>query len=391
MNTSTLPVLPQRNLRGSTDLSQLITVLQDQQAAKLDLVLPTNQIRFNQGLLAIADQPVDLNNDGVTDPNGLYVGTEAVDQQIADLFGIPVRYLRRMRTEHVELLDTNVNEWAARAEGKRLVRLLQGSDPEDPTTSGLVRAVLSDRYGVRDHLDTVFSVLQGLREAGLDGSNISGIDLSDNRLYLAVNVPQIAVDAKELVRGYRSPFDSRPGEELPLMNAGLVFTNSEVGRGAFEISPRAVLQVCKNGLTRKVDGFRKIHLGGRLEEGTINWSTATVDAANEFVRQQVKDAVASFLSEGYLESLRDDLLKDAGVEVTDVVGTIEVVAKKMQYTQTEQDLILADFIKGSQVTSGGVLQAVTSAAQRIEEPDRAYEVEASAIEAMQVAARFAAV
>ena len=391
MNTSTLPVLPQRSLRGGTDLGQLITILQDQQAAKLDLVLPTSQIRFNQGLLAIADQPVDLNNDGVTDPNGLYVGTEAVDQQIADLFGIPVRYLRRMRAEHVELLDTNVNEWAARAEGKRLVRLLQGSDPEDPTTSGIVRAVLSDRYAIRDNIDTVFSVLQGLREAGLDGSNISGIDLSDNRLYLAVNVPQIAVDAKELVRGYRSPFDSRPGEELPLLNAGLVFTNSEVGRGAFEIFPRAVLQVCKNGLTRKVDGFRKIHLGGRLEEGTINWSTATVDAANEFVRQQVKDAVASFLSEGYLENLRDDLLKDAGVEVVDVVGTVEFVSKKLQYTQTEQDAILADFIKGGQVTSGGVLNSVTSVAQKVEDPERAYDLEASAIEAMQVAARFAAV
>ena len=391
MNTSTLPVLPQRHLRGETDISQLVAVLQDQQAAKLDLVLPTNQIRFNQGLLSIADQQVVLGADGVTDPNGLYLGTEAVDQQIADLFSIPVRYLRRMRAEHVELLDTNVNEWAARAEGKRLVRLLQGSDPEDPTTSGIVRAVLSDRYAIRDNIDTVFSVLQGLREAGLDGSNISGIDLSDNRLYLAVNVPQIAVDAKELVRGYRSPFDSRPGEELPLLNAGLVFTNSEVGRGAFEIFPRAVLQVCKNGLTRKVDGFRKIHLGGRLEEGTINWSTATVDAANEFVRQQVKDAVASFLSEGYLENLRDDLLKDAGVEVVDVVGTVEFVSKKLQYTQTEQDSILADFIKGGQVTSGGVLNAVTSVAQRIENPDRAYEVEASAIEAMQVAAKFAAV
>ena len=47
MNTSTLPVLPQRHLRGETDISQLVAVLQDQQAAKLDLVLPTNQIRFN--------------------------------------------------------------------------------------------------------------------------------------------------------------------------------------------------------------------------------------------------------------------------------------------------------------------------------------------------------
>lgn len=383
-----LPALPERHLRNA-DIQQLVTVLQSQQAAKVDLVMPTNQIRFNGGLLAIGDQEVVVNADGVTDPNGLYVATEAVDQQIADLFGIPVRYLRRMREEHTDLLDVNVNEWAERAEGKRLVRLLQGSDPEDPTTSGVVRAVLSDRYGIRDHLDTVFSVLQGLREAGLDASNINGIDLSDNRLYLSVDVPQIAIDAKELVRGYRSPFDSRPGEELPLLNAGLVFTNSEVGRGAFEILPKAMLQVCRNGLTRKIDGFRKVHLGGRLEEGQINWSAATVDAANEFVRQQVKDAVKSFLSEGYLERLRDDLIADAEVEIPKVTETIEVVAKKMQYSQEEQDMILADFIKGGMLTSGGILHAVTSVAQRIEDPDRAFEFNNSAIEAMQLAASVA--
>ena len=173
------------------------------------------------------------------------------------------------------------------------------------------------------------------------------------------------------------------------MNAGLVFTNSEVGRGAFQILPKATLQVCSNGLTRAVDGFRKVHLGGRLQEGTVTWSAETVDAGNAFVQAQVKDAVASFLSEGYLESLRDDLIRDAGVEVTDVVKTIEVVSKKLAYSATEQEAILADFIKGGQVTSGGILNAVTSVAQKIEDPDRAFDFNNTSIEAMQVAARFA--
>ena len=271
--------------------------------------------------------------------------------------------------------------------GVQLGRKVADREFNHPGTVGLVRAVLGSTYGFRDHLDTVMSFLQGLRAAGLDGSNITGIDLSPEKLYIAVNVPQIAVDAKELVKNYR--FGGRTGEDMPLMNAGLVFTNSEVGRGAFNILPRAVLQVCSNGMTRAVDGFRKVHIGGRLEEGSVTWSTETQDAANAFVQAQVKDAVASFLSEGYLENLRDDLLRDAGVEVTDVVETIKVVGKKLQYTADEQDAILADFIKGGQVSSGGVLNAVTSVAQRVENPDRAYELEASAIDAMKVAARFA--
>lgn len=386
MNTTTLSPLPQQTHRG-IDMSTLINVLQDNESRKLDLVVQTRDIQLCNGYLVIEGQEVILDADGVTDPNGKYTTAHIVDQNLADLFGIPVRYLRRMRAEKVSLLDLNVNAWAADADGTSLLRILQGTDVNHPDSVGLVRAILSSKYGFRDHLDTVMAFLQGLRAAGLDASNITGIDLSGERLYISVNVPQIAVDAKELVKGYRSPFNGLSGEELPLMNAGLVFTNSEVGRGAFQILPKAVLQVCTNGLTRAVDGFRKVHIGGRLQEGSVNWSTETVDAGNAFVQAQVKDAVASFLSEGYLENLRDDLLRDAGVEITDVVKTIEVVSKKLQYTAAEQDAILADFIKGGQVTSGGVLNAVTSVAQRIEDPDRAFDFNNTAIDAMKIAAR----
>ncbi len=391
MTTTTLSPLPTQTLRNA-DIPTLINLLQDNRSRTLDLVVPTNNIRFYQGNLSLGGHEAILDESGVTDINGLYQTAHIVDQNIADLFGIPVRYVRRMRAEKVSLLDTNVNAWADEAEGTSLLRILQGTDPTKPDTVGLVRAILSSKYNLSfDHLDTVMSFLQGLREAGLDASNISGIDLSNERLYISVNVPQIAIDAKELVKGYRSPFNGLSGEELPLMNAGLVFTNSEVGRGAFQILPKAVLQVCTNGLTRAVDGFRKVHLGGRLQEGSVKWSSDTVKASNAFVRAQVKDAVSSFLSEGYLENLRDDLLKEAGVEITDVVGTIEVVSKKLQYSAEEQDAILADFIKGGQVTSGGILNAVTSVAQRIEDPDRSHDFNVTAIDAMKVAARHALV
>lgn len=385
--TSTLPA---RTLRNG-DIPGLISILQDQQAAKLDLVAQADLIHLIAGKLSLSGQDVVLSEDGVSDPNGVYTLTAVAEQNLADLLGIPVRYLRRMLAEKPTLADANVNTWAAEKDGTVLFRILQGASEDDPGTSGIVRAVLSSKYNLSyDNLDTTMSVLQGMRAAGLDASNITGVDLSDQRLYISVNVPQIAIDAGKLVENYRSPYlPGVSGKDMPLMNAGLVFTNSEVGRGAFQILPKAVLQVCKNGLTRPVDGFRKVHLGGRLEEGTISWSSETQNAANEFVRAQVKDAVASFLSEGYLENLRDDLLRDAGVEIADVTKTLEVVGKKLQYSQTEQEMILADFIRGGQVTSGGVLNAVTSVAQRIEDPDRAFDFNNTAIEAMKVAAKVA--
>lgn len=386
--TTLTPIGPQ-TLRDAT-LPELVARLQDNHSRKLDLVLPTSDVRFRGGNLVIEGQDPVLSGDGVTAPDGEYTTAPIVDQNLADLFGIPVRYLRRMRAEKPELFDANVNAWAADADGTNLLRILQGTDPDHPGTAGVVRAVLSSKYGFRDHLDTVMSFLQGLRAAGLDASNITGINLSPERLYISVAAPEVAVLAKELVRDYRSPFNGRTGAELQLMHAGIVFTNSEVGRGAFQILPQAVLEVCTNGLTRAVDGFRKVHIGGRLQEGGVNWSAETEDAANAFVQSQVKDAVASFLSEAYLESLRDDLIREAGVELTDVVKTIEVVSKRLQYTAEEQEAILSDFIKGGQITSGGVLNAVTSVAQRIDDPDRAFDFNLTAIDAMKIAAQVAA-
>lgn len=386
MSTATLTPIGPQTLRGG-DIPALMAILSDNQARKLDLVVPTDSIRLVQGNLVIDGQEVILSDDGVTDPNGAYVTSPIVDQNLADLFNIPVRYIRRMRAEKVGLLDINVNTWAADGEGTSLLRMLQGTDADNPGTVGYLRAILSSKYGFNDHIDTVMAFLQGARAAGLDASNIKSVDLSNERLYISVDVPQIAVDAKELVKDYRSPFNGLSGAELPLMNAGLVMTNSEVGRGAFQILPKAMLQVCTNGLTRAVDGFRKVHLGGRLQEGSVNWSHETREAQAAFIQAQVKDAVASFLSEGYLENLRDDLIREAGYEIADVVKTIEVVSKKLQYSAEEQDMILADFIKGGQVTSGGVLNAVTSVAQRIEDPDRAFEFNNTAIDAMKIAAR----
>ena len=42
-----------------------------------------------------------------------------------------------------------------------------------------------------------------------------------------------------------------------------------------------------------------------------------------------------------------------------------------------------------QRTAGGVLQAVTAAVQQIEDADRAFDIEAGAIDAMRIAARVA--
>ena len=226
MNTALLPAVPERNLRNA-DLAALIPVLKGGHAQRLDVVYPTNNIRSLGGNLVLGGideitvpaQPARLTETGVTeaveafnfDPSGLYAPTPIADQDIANLFNIPVRYVRRLRAEDVELLDVNVNRWAAKAEGNSLIRAVYGSVAGSPEISGKVRSIRSDRYAIYDDFDTTMSLLAGLKEAGLGGNNIRSIDLSEERLYINVEVPEIAVHGRSLIENYRSPFTGQTG------------------------------------------------------------------------------------------------------------------------------------------------------------------------------------
>ncbi|ACU41593.1 hypothetical protein ALICE_63 [Mycobacterium phage Alice] len=406
MSTVTnLPEVPAQVLR-SADLAQAVKVLRSRRAQKLDVVVPTNQLSLQSGNLLVqgldsvqVPEHTVLREDGVEtipgftyNPSGLYRPTSIVDQHIASLFEIPVRYIRKLRDQDVELLDINVNRHAERATGSNLVRLIWGQTPGDEVTTGIVRAVLSDRYAIIDHLDTVMSILAGLDELGISGDSLIRLDLSERKLYMEIDAPQIAVHGRELVQNYRSPFTGQTGAELPLINAGIKITNSEIGHGAFEVKPFARFQVCMNGATidaigQDKVGLRKVHVGKQLDSGVINWSQDTMRAANELVRSQVKDAVGQYLSVDFLQAAVDEWRALAGVEVKRPADTIKVVADELSWTEAEMDNILNKFTTGGQTHAFGVGQAVTAAVQDITDPDRAHELGEQHLKAATIAAR----
>lgn len=335
------------------------------------------------------------------DVNGFYLPTAVADGHLAGLFKIPVQYVRRMRDEDTNLLDTNINTWADAGriwtgtkydpDKRVLLRLLWGAtDGSDHV--GVCRGVLSDRYGARDNLDFTFSLIEGMEAAGLTVDNISQCNLTDDRLSIFVEAPEVAVKAPELLKGYRPSIERQhrndPNAYIEdVIHAGFYAGNSETGGGAMQIVPRLVVRICRNGLQITKEAFRKVHLGGKLDEGSIVWSNATRDAANELVKNQVRDAVQAFLTEEFVAHQVEKLEKTATVVLTNPQETIEQVGQKLSYTQDQRTAILRRFIEGGQCSAGGVMQAVTLAAQDIENPDAAIDFEATGIEAMVTAAR----
>lgn len=370
-------------------LTDLLGKLTEQQVRKLDIVAPATRIESRNGVLHIAGAEPLLTDDGVSTVDGMYRPTVVADENLAAKLGIPVAYLRRMREERTDLYDANVNGWihgsvitpggslgntADPDQRAFMLRLFRGDNEGD---EGIARAVLSNSYKVMDNIDVLMSVLEGVQEAGLN-VEVQGGDLTDRRMVVRIVAPEIQALAPTLLRGYRSPFTGALGSENPTVFAGLQISNSEVGNGAFSITPRLVVQVCTNGMTITKDAMRSVHLGETLDHGVITWSDQTQDRNLALVKSKTVDAVRTFLDAEYMQKVIDRAEEKSDTRL-DSVDRVKDVTKPLGYSQAHIDGIISHFVQGGQMTLGGVTQAITAYAQTVD-GDTAFELEAKAMD-----------
>lgn len=402
--------------------NDLVTILNSQKAAKLDVVAPATRIKSLNGNLVVAGTVAQITADGVTQAAGTYVPTEICDRGLADKLGISQTYFRKMREAgRTDLIDGNINGWL---HGKRkpgpepreyvhepdgrsfLLRLFRGDENEP----GVARALLSDRYNLTmDNLDMLMAVTQGIQGAGVQPV-VQVSDLSESRVRVRFEFPEVWTRADGLLDGYKSPFDGRGavraghrdlaalrkeygphhifnrGEE-PVAYIGIDFDNSETGDGAYNLQPVVCLVRCTNGWVDTRLGLRRVHLGTKLTEGIIRPSLETMQAAGHLIRSQTTDAVNQWLTPEYLKGLVTHYEKLAGKPVASPTEVVPKVCTGLGFSPEEARSVLDLFILSGQPTAGGLANAITAYAQTVESPDRAYEVERLAVPAMEAAAR----
>jgi hypothetical protein len=380
----------------NADLSDLRDVLVEQHARKLDIVAPARKLRFRDGKLVLSGMDPLFDSSGVTDVNGTYRPTAVFDEGVATKLGIPLAYVRFMRNERPDLYDQNANgllrglnrfnkvtqqqeQLIAGDKRSFLVRAFRG----DAGGQGIARALVSDRYAVIDHLDALTAGLDGIRQAGVP-IEVDGCDLTDRRMYIRIKAPSVQMLAPALLAGYRSPFSGATGADNPTVFAGFQISNSETGDGSFSIVPRLIVKVCDNGMTIQKDAMKAVHLGGKMDEGAINWSRDTVEKQLAVITARARDAVSTFLDVDYMRTVIRDMEAKAGKPIEDVED-VKVIAKKLSFDQETQDSIFNMFVKGGQFTAGGVMQAVTAAARTTKDADKAADMEAQSLKALELA------
>lgn len=377
----------------NANLTDLADTLKEQADARFDVVAHSGNLSFRGGNLIVQGADAVITEEGVTSVETTLRPTEIFDSGISQRLDIPRKYLRKMRDQGAaalaadepdstiaDLLDHNVNTWLGKSNKQWFVRGFKTDDAQE----GIARAFLSDRFNVIDNYDVLLAVLSGVREAGLE-VEITTCDLSERRMRVRITAPEIRALAPTLLKNYRSPFTGETGAENPVVFAGLDLGNSETGGGAFTITPVITALVCKNGMTITREALRKVHLGSKMEEGQIRWSEQTKVANVDLVKSQTADAVRTFLDVEYVQAKIAEMEAKSECAVPEPTKVIEKVAREFSFTDDEAEGILGHFIKGGDVTSGGVMHAITSFAQVVPDPDRAQDMEAVALEALDFA------
>lgn len=399
--------------------SDLMAILNEQKAHKHDLVVPSTNMKFSGGNLIVKGAEAVLTDDGVGRVNGTYRPTKVFDEGLSAKLGIPSKYVERMRNDRPDLYDMNANGWLHGRQRRTpaglevvheadprafLLRLFRGDDGGD----GVARAMLSDQYGLSfDHIDMLTAVLKGIQDSGKNViSRVS--DLSERRLRVRFECPDVYTEAPGLLDGYKSPFDGggavrRAGDfdalrqqygahhifnekDAPIAFAGFDFSNSETGDGKYRLVPFIEMVRCTNGWTFRKEAVERTHRGSKLEIGQVKASADTLRKAGELVAAETRDAVVEWLDKGYLERLIAGVEEKAAVPVASPSETVPAIVAGLGFTAEEQKGVLDMFIAGGQITAGGVANAVSAYAQTVEDVDRAFDIEARTIDALEAAA-----
>lgn len=415
MTTTASPV--QLSARNATP-QQLIELLNTQQAAKLDVVVPSNKMRSAHGLLVVSGAESALDADGVTMIDGTYAPTSVFDDGVSDKLAIPRAYLRRLRDERPDLFDANVNGLLRGGESWDAVRCDYDAYPGDQRrfllrlfrggvgVTGVARAMLGASYALTmDNLDVLTAVMKGIQNTGITAVSRAN-DLSERHMRVRIEFPDINMQAPGLLENYRSPFEGgrvrRAGlqslreqygehhifenKDAPTVFLGLDLDSSETGGGAYNLNPVIMVVRCTNGWVQEQTGIRKIHRGAVLAEGVVKPSLETIKLAGQLITSETTDQVSQWLTRDYLAGLVTKAEEKAGVPVASPTETVPAVVAGLGFSQEEQKDVLDLFILGGQMTAGGVAQAVSAYAQTIEDVDRAFEVERKAMPALTAAA-----
>ena len=268
--------------------------------------------------------------------------------QLSNKLDIPLKYYRRMREHSPELLARNINQWMPKKDTKSNLLLR--------TLDGRVRAVLSDRYKILDNHDLLLNCLEEFRNMGAE---LHKADLTESHMYIKAIVPH----TKEEIR--------QGDTVIP----GVIVQNSEVGSGAFKVTPFMLREVCSNGMIGE-SAITKIHLGRKQDAGVVQFSQETMVAEGKTLGLQIRDIIRGTFDPVTFKQWVQQVRAGTEVEIQNPIYAIDNVMESFGINDALKEDLLNHFTKGADTTQWGLANAVTRTARDLEDPEKVVELEA---------------
>lgn len=283
------------------------------------------------------------------------VPTELMHDQLGKWAGIPSKYYDRMRTEAPALLAANMNHWMRHTKETRLVRTLDGK----------ARAFLSNRYRTIDNYDVANAALPVLLNESkkLGSVEIISSDVTEKRLYIKVASKRLTYEVKK-------------GDAV---QAGIVISNSEVGKGSVRVEPFLYRLICLNGAVIEDSAVRKFHLGresAELEAAEQVYRDETRRLDDAAFMSKLQDVVRAAFNDDNFEKLKgitvDATTRKISAPIQDVV---EEVADRYQINEKYKNSFLNNLIEGADTSQWGLANALTAVANKADSYEDATELE----------------
>lgn len=332
------------------EIVDLAKELERQKKNKYDVVVSTdNLVAFKEGNnIKMEVAYIDEKSQKIKKQHEL---TDWAHIQVSEKTQIPMRYYRRMIDEgKLDLLTQNINTWLPTKE-KRMVRVLDGK----------IRALLSDGYFPIDNYDVLFSTLaevKKIREERGINIDIKRADVTDTKMFIKFTSPDLSDEIMKFRDGRTEPVEG-----------GIIISNSEVGNGAFSVSPFINVLVCQNGLVSSRT-LRRVHVGRKLDAGIIDWSDKTRRLEDEALFSKIQDMVNQTFNPDLFHKWVDEINGIATVEIPKPSTAIDNLVAHFEMPKSKRDALLDEFTGNAPNTGNtqwGIAMAVTRLAQ--EEPN----------------------
>ncbi|MCX5909050.1 MAG: DUF932 domain-containing protein, partial [Deltaproteobacteria bacterium] len=306
-------------------IQDLIEELERQKPLKWDQKTDSSQL----GMVLAENQAKFQINGG----NNSFSITKSCHDQIAERLEIPVKYYHKMENEAPALLAENVNTWLKAGPREFFVRGLGES----------VRALLSGKYRVIDHLDALYC---SLNELQAHDTEVEDCFLSETEMNLKIKSNHL----KDFVR-----------HKDDLIIGGLLLVNSETGHRALRVEPRTFRVQCSNGMVIEELMTRQIHLG--------NGGNGFDEEVYLSIRRSIRELFTRF------GEIVLTLRETTEIKVKDPVKMINNVVEHYQLSQDQKANILIAFGAEPEADQYGIANAVTRAAKNEESWEKSLELE----------------